>query len=167
MLVILMGASGCGKTTIGGRLAAELGFRFLDADDFHSPENIRKMSAGQGLTDEDRAPWLTRLRQLTDELLESGQDAILACSALKEAYRRTLVSPSAAPGSVRWVYLKGTAELLRRRLRNRSGHFVGETLVRSQLADLEEPDYALAIDIDERPGRIIEHIRAELGLGAG
>jgi len=161
MVVILMGVSGSGKTTIGARLAQDLGWRFLDADDFHPPENVRKMTAGQPLTEADREPWLERLRREITAALAAGESITLACSALSVASRRTL---AADPTQVRFVYLKGSPELIRQRLRNRSGHFMRETMLASQFAALEEPSEALVVDIDDRPGAIVDKIRRDLNL---
>ena len=161
MILIVMGVSGCGKTTIGSRLAEELGWFFLDADDFHSPENIRRMADGQPLTDEDRQPWLTRLRGEITRSIEANENLVLACSALKESSRVRL---SGGDPSVRFVYLRGSEELIRDRLRNRSGHFMKADLLSSQFAALEEPRDAITIDIDDRPRRVVEKIRAALGL---
>src|SRR3569623_783951 len=161
MVLILMGVSGSGKTTIGARLAQDLGWRFLDADDFHPAENIRKMTDGQPLTEEDREPWLERLRREITGALAAGESIALACSALSATSRRML---AADPNQVRFVYLKGSPALIRQRLRNRSGHFMKETMLASQFAALEEPCDALVVDIDDRPGAIVEKIRRGLGL---
>jgi gluconokinase len=161
VVVILMGVSGSGKTTIGARLAEDLGWRFMDADDFHPPANIRRMAAGQPLTDEDRQPWLARLRVEIVAAVGAGENVTLACSALSRDARRQLVVDAAV---VRLVYLKGTIDLIRQRLRNRSGHFMKESMLASQFAALEEPADALIVDIDDRPGAIVDKIRAGLGL---
>jgi len=161
MILIVMGVSGCGKTTIGSRLAEDLGWFFLDADDFHSPENIRRMADGQALTDEDRQPWLTRLREEIVRSLAANEDLVLACSALKESSRAKL---SGGDPAVRFVYLRGSPELIGERLRNRSGHFMKPDLLASQFATLEEPKDAITVDIDERPRRVVEKVRAALGL---
>src|ERR1700710_2321231 len=146
MVVILMGVSGSGKTTIGARLAQDLGWRFLDADDFHPPENIRKMTAGEPLTDEDRQPWIERLRREIAAALAAPESITLACSALSVASRSRLAVDA---NRVRFVYLKGTLALIRQRLRNRSGHFMKDNMLASQFAALEEPSDALVVDIDD------------------
>jgi len=161
MVVILMGVSGCGKTTIGGRLAEDLGWRFLDADDFHPPRNIQLMAAGQPLTEEDRRPWLAELHREIAQAIASGRSATLACSALSRESRQQLMVGDPA---VRLVYLKGSMELIRHRLRNRSGHFMREGLLASQFAALEEPTDAFVVDIDDRPGAIVEKIRKGLHI---
>jgi len=161
MILVLMGVSGSGKTTIGARLAEELGWRFLDADDFHSPENVRRMAVGIPLTDRDRQPWLDRLRDEITRAIAAGENMTLACSALKRSSRQSLLVD---PQLVRFVYLRGSMDLIRQRLRNRSGHFMKEDMLASQFAALEEPVDALIVDIDERPGRIVEQIRAALRL---
>ena len=163
MVIVLMGVSGSGKTTIGLRLAAEVDWRFADADDFHSPGNIRKMAAGEALTDEDRWPWLAALHDEIRDTVAAGANLVLACSALKRSYRQILAVPGAG---VRFVYLMGTPAVLRQRLRNRSGHFMKDHLLDSQFAALEEPTAAEAtlVDVELRPRRIVEHIRAALGI---
>jgi gluconokinase len=173
MIIVLMGVAGSGKTTIGMRLASELGWRFLDADDFHPAANIRKMASGQPLDDADRAPWLAALHAELAAEASAGRDVVLACSALKEVYRRVLVGAGqqgAGAGAglpVRFVHLKGAPALLRQRLRNRSGHFMRDRLLDSQLETLEEPPGALVVDIAESPRRIVEEIRRGLGLESG
>ena len=161
MVLIVMGVSGCGKTTIGSRLAEELDWYFLDADDFHSPENIRRMADGQPLTEADRQPWLTRLRGEIARALEAKENLVLACSALTEASRARL---SGGDPAVRFVYLRGSEPLILERLRSRSGHFMKPDLLASQFAALEEPKDAITVDVDERPRRVVEKIRAALGL---
>jgi gluconokinase len=161
MVVVLMGVSGTGKTTLGLRLAGDLGWRFIDADDFHSPESTRKLAAGESLSDGEVHAWMVALRDQVVGTLARGEDAVLAYSALKSGTRHEL---AVDPKAVRFVYLKGPASLVRRRLRSRSGHFLRETMLASQFASLEEPDNAITIDIDERPGRIVEQIREALAL---
>lgn len=159
--VLLMGVAGSGKTTIGRLLAAALGWRFVDADDFHPPANLAKMSAGVALDDADRAPWLAALRAHIDARLAEGTDLVVACSALKQAYRDALI---ADPRRVKLVYLCGTRELLRERLAARAGHFMKPAMLDGQLDALEPPADALAVDISIPPEKIIARIRDACGL---
>ena len=162
MIVIVMGVTGAGKTTVGRLLAEQLGWGFADADDFHPAANVEKMGRGIPLSDTDRIPWLERLRAEITRWVAEGRDVVLACSALKRSYRRVL-----DPGlpEVRFVYLKGTADLIANRLRSRKGHFAGESLLAGQFADLEEPKSALTIDIAGTPQQIVAEIRKRLNLG--
>jgi gluconokinase len=159
MVIILMGVAGSGKTTVGRELARELGWKFYDGDDFHPRSNVEKMSRGIPLDDADRAPWLERLWELIESCLARGEDAVLACSALKESYRRTLV----VDDGVKLVYLKGDRELLLERLSERHGHFMKPEMLDSQLATLEEPQHALTVDINETPEEIAAKIREQFG----
>lgn len=160
MVVVLMGVAGAGKTTVGRRLAAQLGWKFYDADDFHPPENVEKMARGVALNDEDRRPWLEALRGVVRACLERGESAVLACSALKESYRARLLTD----GRVRLVYLKGDAELIRSRLRGRRGHFMRPAMLEGQLAALEEPRDALHVDVSAPPDELVRRIREGLGI---
>lgn len=160
MIVIVMGVVGAGKTTVGKLLASESGWRFADADGFHPASNVDKIRHGIPLTDEDREPWLDRLRAAILRWVADGQSTVLACSALKSSYRVKLL---AAP-EVRFVFLKGTAALIAQRLRARRGHFAGEAILASQLADLEEPENAVTVDISGTPEQIVDQIRKALGL---
>src|SRR5262249_19143148 len=132
MVVLLMGVSGSGKSTVGRLLAEQLGWEFIDGDDFHPPENVAKMGRGEALTDDDRAGWLTTLRGLIDDRLQAGRSASLACSALRESYRERLRAGRTA--EVPLVYLRGDEALLRSRLTERRGHFMKVDLLESQLA---------------------------------
>lgn len=138
-----MGVTASGKTTVGQRLARKVGWPFYDADEFHPPANIAKMSRGEPLTDDDREPWLGALHALIAQHSGDGPSAVVACSALKERYRRTL---RGALPDVHFVYLKGDPEMLQSRLSNRHGHFMPSTMLPSQLAALEEPRDALVIN---------------------
>ena len=156
MVVLLMGVAGSGKTTIGRQLAAGLGWSFADADDFHPAANVAKMSAGIPLDDADRAPWLAAIRRYIDARLERNENAVVTCSALKEKHRAVLLGDRA---QVRLVYLRGTRELLWSRISSRQGHFMKPAMLDSQLAALEEPADALAIDIAQPPEKIIAALR--------
>jgi carbohydrate kinase (thermoresistant glucokinase family) len=158
MVLVVMGVSGSGKTTVGALLARRLGLPFHDADDFHSDENKAKMRRGEPLTDADRAPWLATLAARIRDW-DAGGGAVLACSALREAYRQTLGGGSA---DVRFVYLKGARATLLARLRDRRGHYMPATLLDSQLATLEEPTAAITVSIDLGPERMVEEVLAQL-----
>ena len=160
MIVLVMGIAGCGKSTVGQRLAAALGWPFFDADDFHPAANIAKMASGTPLDDADRAPWLERLRQLIGEQVAAGISAVLACSALKQSYRERLLGGCA---EARVVYLQASRALLAVRLRERVHHFFPAALLDSQLAALEEPDDAIVIDAGRPVADIVAAIRAALG----
>jgi gluconokinase len=161
MVLIIFGVSGAGKTTIGQLLADELGWRFYEADDFHSQANIDKMRQGVPLTDEDRWPWLENLRQLIKRSLAAGENAVLACSALKEAYRRRL----RVNADVKLVFLRGDYELIANQLRQRRGHFMNPALLQSQFADLEEPlptEGAVVIELGQSPRELVQEIKSKL-----
>jgi gluconokinase len=160
-VIITMGVEGSGKTTIGRMLAGALGCEFHDADDFHSPQAKSKMAAGVALTDDDRHPWLDALRGLIVEHLCDGVRMVLACSALKESYREVLMVD---PARVVFVHLHGDMALIRKRLRERSGHYAGVSLLASQFETLEEPRDAVIVDIADTPDRIAASIRSALGL---
>jgi gluconokinase len=160
MIVIVMGVVGAGKTTIGKLLAEQMGWEFADADDFHPASNVAKIRTGIPLTDRDREPWLDLLHAKIVEWIKQGHSAVLACSALKGIYRDKL---DAGP-EVRFVYLKGTADLIASRLQARRGHFANESILASQLADLEEPEGAITVKISETPPQIVNDIRKGLGL---
>jgi len=159
MVVVLMGVAGSGKTTIGRELAAELGWKFADADDFHPPANVAKMSAGIPLDDADRAPWLAAIRLYIDTRLERGESAVVTCSALREKHRVVLLTN---PAQVKLVYLRGSRELLWSRISARKGHFMKPAMLDSQLATLEEPVNALIVDIAPPPAEIVAHLRRVL-----
>ncbi len=160
MIVIVMGVVGAGKTTVGRMLADQLHWEFADADDFHPPSNVEKIRDGIPLTDADRKPWLDLLHQAITQWIATGKSVVLACSALKASYRSKLKVSQ----EVRFVYLKGSASLIAERLHERHGHFAGESILASQLADLEEPEDALTVNISSSPHQIVEEIRKGLGL---
>lgn len=147
MMVIVMGVCGCGKTTVGRGLARELGCEFLDADDFHPEANVAKMAKGVALTDDDRWPWLDAIVEAMRERAPRGSGAVIACSALKQAYRDRLRRGVGTVDEVRIVYLKGDTATIASRLASRSGHYMPASLLESQFAALEEPGDAIVVDI--------------------
>jgi carbohydrate kinase (thermoresistant glucokinase family) len=162
--IVVMGVSGSGKTVVGRRLAKRLGWRFLDADDVHPAANVQKMASGVPLDDADREPWLARLASELADAIARGQPVVLACSALKRAYRGQLGLPDPA---IRLVHLDGPREVLRKRAEQRAGHFMPATLLDSQLATLEPPGAAespIVIDVSAPPEAIVEQITAALRL---
>jgi gluconokinase len=161
MIIILMGVSGSGKTTIGKRLARALGWPFYDGDQFHPPANVVKMQQGMPLTDEDRWPWLHAMQAHIETWVQQGMSAVLACSALKQAYREHLVMDEA---EVKLVYLKGDYDLIHERLAQRRGHFMPPGLLASQFAALEEPERSVVVDIVHPPETIVALIRGQLGV---
>jgi gluconokinase len=159
MIIIVMGVSGSGKSTIGAILAHALGWDFVDADSFHPPANIDKMSRGMALSEHDRAPWLASLRGEILQWLAHDRPVILACSALRASYRRLLMVD---PKRMRLVYLKGSADVLKARLSLRRHHFMSPELLASQLNILEEPSDAITVNIDQPPDAIVREVRLAL-----
>ena len=159
MIVILMGVSGVGKTTIGQILSDKLGWPLFDADEFHSAASIEKMRSGIALEDADRWPWLDRMNAMIRQKEARGESVLLACSALKQVYRDRLANGTA---EVRWVYLKGRFELIRQRLEARKGHYMKAGLLESQFAALEEPRDALSFGIEGSPDSIADAILRRL-----
>ena len=155
-----MGVSGSGKTTIGTRLASELGWPFADGDDYHSASNIEKMRNGIPLTDADRAPWLDALRAVIAKWIRDRTSGVLACSALKQAYREKL---EAGP-EVHFVLLTASPEVLRTRLRAREGHYMKEEMLQSQLATLELPADVVVVDVSGSIAETLQQVREKLGL---
>ena len=158
MIIAIIGVAGSGKTTIGTMLADAMNCPFLDGDSLHSKENIDKMSHGIPLTDADRAPWLAAIHARILDRFERGQDLVVGCSALKQRYRTVLAD--GVP--ITWVYLKGSFELIRSRLKHRSGHFMKADMLASQFDALEEPSDALVIDVSAPPSVIVERILSQL-----
>ena len=163
MIIIVFGVSGAGKTTVGKLLARESGWHFVEADDFHSAANIEKMRSGRPLTDEDRWPWLERLREEIKRMVATSKNAVVACSALKRAYRDRL----RVSDEVKFVFLRGDYALVEKQLRSRRGHFMNAALLGSQFDDLEEPqadEHALTVALGRMPEEIVEEIEAKLRL---
>ncbi|MCB0653739.1 MAG: gluconokinase [Saprospiraceae bacterium] len=156
MIIIVMGVSGCGKTTIGKQLSQSMKVPFYDADDFHPLVNVQKMANGEPLNDDDRRPWL---QSLADHIVQwkSTGGAVLACSALKESYRKILGSGMT---EIQWVYLPGTYDQIKTRMENREDHYMKADLLRSQFEALEEPDYGIRVDISLSPKEIVHSILA-------
>jgi gluconokinase len=168
MIILVMGITGSGKTTIGELLAKRLGWTFADADDFHSAANKEKMHQGIALTDADRGPWLAAIRAQMLRWAAQGKNGVITCSALKQSYRDFLLAPDAGTpdfsGEVKIIYLCGTPALIASRVHQRAGHFAGESLLASQLATLEEPEHAITVDIDHTPDQIVDEIERRLHL---
>jgi gluconokinase len=158
MVIVLMGVAGSGKTTVGRRLAKALGCPFLDGDDYHPKANLKKMADKIPLTDRDRAPWLKELSALIKRWEKSSPLTVLACSALKEKYRKVLKGG----GDVRFVHLKGSKRLIRERLKNRKGHFFDPGLLDSQFRDLEEPRDSLTVPVTSNFDIIVRRILTAL-----
>ncbi|HTJ58791.1 MAG TPA: gluconokinase [Devosiaceae bacterium] len=162
-IIVVMGVSSSGKTTVGKAIARRLHAPFLDADDYHSEANIKKMSAGIPLTDEDRWPWLEALGKALHEAADRKGVAVGTCSALKRAYREFLTQAAGEP--VLFVYLEGSYELIEARIKARQHHFMPESLLKSQFATLEPPgpdENALAVPVDDTPERIAEMVVSKL-----
>jgi gluconokinase len=156
---IVMGVSGCGKTSVGKALADTLGWDFYDADDFHPPANVRKMARGVPLDDTDRAPWLAALRNLIESSLKADRPGVLACSALKERYRQQLLNGNE---DVQVIYLKGSYDMIWARMQQRSDHYMKPHMLRSQFEALEEPTAALTIDISTPVDDIVQKILKQM-----
>ena len=161
MVIVLMGVTGSGKTTVGTMLAKDMGWDFHDADDFHPAANVEKMRQGIPLNDDDRIPWLNALGDLVQRAHDTRKGIILACSALKHSYRE-LLRREKLP--VQFVYLCGPQDLIKERLEARKGHYMNPALLPSQFATLEEPQDALYMDISPDPSEIVVSIKKELML---
>jgi len=161
-VLVVMGVSGSGKSTIGTQLALQLRWEYEDGDWFHPARNIDKMHAGMALTDEDRAPWLIAVADFIDQARRAGTHVVVACSALKRRYRAVIIGNRP---DVRLIYLKGDMELIARRIATRHEHFMPPSLLESQFEALEEPgsdEKPIVASIDPRPREIVAHILAEL-----
>ena len=163
VVIIIFGVSGAGKTTVGKLMARDLGWHFMEADDFHPAANIEKMRSGHPLTDEDRWPWLDCLRKQIERSLSAGENAVLACSALKRVYRDRL----RVSDEVKFVLLRGDHAVVEKQLRTRHGHFMDANLLQSQFDDLEEPqpdENILTVELGRPPEEIVERIKTQLNL---
>jgi gluconokinase len=160
MIVLIMGVTGAGKTTVGSLLAAQMGWVFADADSFHPPANVEKMRQAIPLTDADRVPWLQAIHQQMVQWTAAGTNGVITCSALKQSYRERLLQGL----TLKLVYLKGSYELIASRVSHRVGHFAPAQLVASQFQDLEEPENALVVQVDGSPEEIAAEIRCRLGI---
>lgn len=160
MIIVVMGVTGAGKTTVGRLLGEELEWEFADGDDFHPAVNVERMGRGVPLSDDDRRPWLERLRKEILRCDAERRNLVLACSALKKSYRALL----AVSEAVKFVYLKGEAGQIAERLKTRRGHFANEKILAAQFVDLEEPESAVVVDIAATPLEIVNEIRKTLGV---
>ena len=158
MIIVVMGVSGSGKTTIGMMLADAIRCRFLEGDSLHSKENIEKMRHSIPLTDSDRVPWLAAIRTHILKFFKRGETLVVACSALKQQYREFLVDGI----PVSWIYLKGSAQLIRSRMKHRSSHFMRADMLSSQFDALEEPSDAIVVDVLPPPSVIVSEILVQL-----
>lgn len=161
MIIIVMGVSGSGKTTIGKLLAESLQWEFSDADTFHSPDNIEKMRQGIALTEADRLPWLQSMQKAIAQWLQADKNVVLACSALKESYRQFLIVDKSR---IKLVYLKGSYQLIQKRLHERKNHYMSEKLLDTQFALLEEPTDAIDVDISAPASVQIQTIKTALKI---
>lgn len=165
VVLVVMGVSGCGKTTVAALLAGRLGWPFEEGDALHPQSNIDKMRAGHPLTNDDRGPWLEKVAEWVEERLDAGENGLITCSALKRAYRDVI---NRRGSGVVFVFLAGSKETIEARLAVRHGHFMPASLLDSQFADLEEPDFdepEIRVDIGPAPGVIAQGIVERLGLG--
>jgi|KBSMisStandDraft_5_1062788.scaffolds.fasta_scaffold53022_4 gluconokinase len=164
MIIVIAGVIGAGKTTVGRELAARLGWLFLDADDFHSAGNWQKLKRGEPLSDEDRRPWLQLLRKELVRLLAQNKSAVLACSALRQSYRKQLAPQDNQSEDIRFVYLRADPAVIAARLAKRTGHAASPSLLESQLAVLEEPVDAITLDAGAPPPMLVDSIIVACGL---
>jgi gluconokinase len=160
VIIVVMGVSGSGKSTVGNLLAQQLGWTFVEGDDFHPPANVEKMHQGIPLNDNDRWPWLNAIHRRLEEADKQGENVVLACSALKHSYQHYLAQFT--PESICYVYLSGSEDLIRERLASRTGHFMNPKLLHSQFETLEPPEQAIKVDIGGSPESIVKDIRTQL-----
>ncbi len=158
MVVIPMGVAGCGKTTVGKMLSERLGWKYFEGDEYHPKENVEKMSNGIPLNDDDRMPWLLKLRSIIEDSLAYNENIVLTCSALKESYRKILKLNE----QVKFVYLKGSYALIESRMKLRKDHFMKPGMLKSQFEALEEPADAILINIDQPLKKIIDKVLREI-----
>jgi len=163
MIIVVMGVTGVGKTTIGSALAQRLAYAFEDADSYHSPSNIEKMSHGIPLTDADRMPWLESMHRMLQEYAARDHGVVLACSALKQSYRDILGKDMV----ITWIYLKATAEAIRERIEQRHGHFAKEDLLKSQFDTLEEPQGVIVVNANPPEEQVVAEAVAKLSAEKG
>jgi gluconokinase len=163
MVIVIMGVSGSGKSTVGRLLAQRLDWTYFEGDEFHSAGNIDKMSKGIALDDDDRMPWLASIKEVIDKCVKRGSDAVIACSALRREYRRVL---TARVSDIHFVYLEGDPDTIRERINSRDRHYMKATMLESQFSSLEKPDDAMVIDIRHSPQDIVLSIETEL-TGSG
>lgn len=160
MIIVLIGVTGSGKSTVGRLLAQQLGWKFYEGDDLHPAVNLQKMRRGLPLTDEDRKPWLKAIQNAIRAAIENRENVVVACSALKESYRNMLQ----VEGEVIFIYLRANSPLIHQRLKKRTGHFMNPVLIQSQFDTLEEPKQAVQIDAALPAAEIVQRIRHELAI---
>ena len=162
-IIYIMGVSGSGKTTIGKKLSDRIGIPFFEGDAFHSQKNVEKMRTGHPLNDNDRAEWLAKINEIAKEQMIS-KGAIIGCSALKKKYRRVLTSGITVP--VIWIFLRGSFELIQKRMKLRKDHFMPAALLASQFETLEQPTNAVTVDIEGKPDNIVDEIISRLDISS-
>ena len=160
MVIVIMGVSGSGKTTIGKKISKSLGWKFYEGDDYHPQKNVEKMSNGIPLNDEDRKPWLQNLSRIIAEMINEKENAVITCSALKKIYRNIIKIND----EVKFVYLKSSYDLIKKRMKQRNNHFMKADMLASQFEALEEPEDAISVSIDKSEEQILKEIYKQLKL---